>query len=223
MSAQYTISAVEPGDDGSIMKLLRKTFYVDEPLNQAVGLISSETDTCAELDEYCTHALHEGMSFKATDNEGNIVGVIINGVYPLAEDTNGNDLLSQAQKCPNPKFQKILYILAKRESGARLAEQYPEDKHVVEVKVTATDTKWRRKGIMKALIETSEKVIKERGYRLIRLDTSSAYSAMSAERLGYTCKYRALYRDLKMDGQPLIVPEPPHLEDCVFIKELFPL
>lgn len=72
------------------------------------------------------------------------------------QEDNGNDLYSQAQHCQNPKFKKILYILARRESGACLWEKYPNDKNLVEVKVAATDPKWRRKGIMNALLKETE-------------------------------------------------------------------
>ncbi|CAH0727135.1 unnamed protein product, partial [Brenthis ino] len=219
----YKISAICEQDVENVMKLLKRTFYIDEPLNRTVGLCTSETDPCPELDDYCTSSLLEDLSFKATDDAGNVVAAIINGVCPLKEDENGNDLLSQAQRCLSPKFQKILYILARRESGARLWEKFPNDKQVVEVKVVGTDPNWRRKGIMNALLQESEKAIKDKGIRLIRIDTSSAYSAMSAERFGYTCFYKALYKDIKLDGQPLIVPEPPHVDDRVYIKELYPL
>lgn len=50
------------------------------------------------------------------------------------------------------------------------------------------------------------------------MDTSSAYSALSAKRLGFTCIHSALYTDLKMDGQPILVPEAPHVEDSVYVK-----
>jgi hypothetical protein len=63
---------------------ISRTFYVDEPLNDAVQLWS-EDSPCVELDEYCTHSLLEGLSFKAVDKHGNIVGVTISGVIPLNE------------------------------------------------------------------------------------------------------------------------------------------
>ncbi|KAI8432343.1 hypothetical protein MSG28_004757 [Choristoneura fumiferana] len=217
----HTLEPVEKGDEENIMKLLKKTFFIDEPLNAAVGLITSENDTCIELEEYCTHSLKDGLSFKAVDSEHNIVGVMISGIMPLKEDANGNDLLSQAQRCKNPKFKKILYILARREAGARLWEKYPEEQHLVEIMVAATDPGWRRRGIMNDLLNRTEQATAQRGIRLIRLDTSSAYSAMAAERFGYTNVYKALYTDIKMDGRPILVPEPPHVDDRVNIKKLF--
>ncbi|KAM3960216.1 arylalkylamine N-acetyltransferase 1 [Aphomia sociella] len=216
----YTVARIGEEDVQDVMNLLQKTFYIDEPLNETVELCSTGT-SCPELDEYCTHSLLEGLSFKAIDGEGNIIGVLINGICPIKEDDNGNDLLSQALRCKNPKFQKILHILALREEGSRLWEKYPQEQHLVEVKVAATDLNWRKRGVMNTLLRETEKAIVQKGINLLRMDTSSAYSAMSAERLGFTCVYQALYSELKLDGQPLIVPKSPHLYDKVFIKKLF--
>ncbi|CAG4951004.1 unnamed protein product [Parnassius apollo] len=216
----YTVAPIQEDDVDEVMTLLKRTFFLDEPLNHAVGLCTSETDPCPELEDYCSHSLLEGLSFKAIDSEGKIVGVIVNGVCPLKEE-DGNDLLTQARNCQNPKFQRILYILSRREEGARLWEKFPEDDKLVEIKVAATIPQWRRRGIMNILVKKTEEATKQRGIRLVRLDTSSAYSAMSAERLGYTCVYTAPYKDIKMDDQPIIVPDPPHEHDCVYIKKLF--
>ncbi|XP_026752553.1 arylalkylamine N-acetyltransferase 1-like [Galleria mellonella] len=220
MAQSYRVAPVCAEDVPDVMKLLKKTFYIDEPLNEAVELCD-ENGICPELDEYCTHSLLEGLSFKAIDQDDNIVGVIINGVSPLKEEDNGNDLLSQARRCQNPKFQKILYILARREEVSRLWEKFPQEQRLVEVKVAATDQNWRKRGIMNALVKETEKITEQKGIRLLRMDTSSAYSAMSAERLGFMCVYQALYSEIKRDDQPLIVPKSPHLYDKVFIKKLF--
>ncbi|XP_037293342.1 dopamine N-acetyltransferase isoform X1 [Manduca sexta] len=214
----YTIAPVQKEDADDIMDLLKRTFFIDEPLNQAIGLC--ENETCTELEEYCSESMLKGLSFKAIDADGNIIGVMISGVCPLKVEDDDN-LLSQAERCQNPKFKRILYILARREEGSKLHEQFPDDEHIVDVKVAATDPSWRRRGIMKELVRVTEKATKQRGIRLLRMDTSSAYSAMSAERLGFTCYYDALYKDITMDGRPIIVPEPPHVNDRVYIKTLF--
>lgn len=65
-------------------------------------------------------------------------------------------MLTQAKQCKNPKFQKILYVLAARETGARLWEKYPQEKTLVEGKVTATEPSWRRKGVVNKLLARTE-------------------------------------------------------------------
>lgn len=46
---------------------------------------------------------------------------------------------------------------------------------------------------------------------------------MAAERLGFECVYKALYSEILQDNQPIIVPEPPHLYDSVYVKTLYQL
>ncbi|CAH0755406.1 unnamed protein product [Diatraea saccharalis] len=188
-------------------------------MNEAIQTWT-ESSPCEELDEYCKKGLLKGLSFKAVDKQGNIVGVSISGATSLNENAD-KILLEEADHCKNPKFQKILYIIAKREEGAKLWERFPQDKEHVEVFVTATDPNWRKRGIMNKLIAETERQCKQKNLRILRLDTSSAYSAMSAERLGFICVYKAFYKDLKKDGQPLIIPKEPHVADSVYIKTLY--
>lgn len=74
----------------------------------------------------------------------------------ISQKDDGNDLLSQAKRCKNLKFQKILYILARREEYSRLWEKFPNDEKLVEIKVAATDPSWRRRGIMNLLVKETE-------------------------------------------------------------------
>lgn len=215
----YVIQPVQPGDTEECLELLRKTFFIDEPMNHAVGLCSY--GNCEDLEEYSAHYLHEnGWSFKAVDKNGKIVGVMVSGLSPLKPKDDGSDYVTQAQQCKDPKFAKILYVLAQREEGAKLWEKFPDLEEVLDVKLAATDPNWRKRGIMNNLLAATEKLAKERGIKVLRMDTSSAFSAMSAEKLGFTCMYYAPYTEIKMDGKPLIVPEPPHIHDKVYTKVL---
>ncbi|XP_068628522.1 arylalkylamine N-acetyltransferase 1-like [Battus philenor] len=216
----FTLAPLLEDDYDEVMKLLKRTFFVDEPLNRKIGVCKSENDSCPELEEFCTSSLHEGLSFKAVDNDGNIIGVLINETCPINENI-GKALLEKAEAIKDPDFKKILYILARREEGARLWEKFPEENKLVEVKVAATDAKWRNRGVLNALVKETEKLLRQKGIRLARLDSSSAFSAKSAERSGFTCYYKARYTDIKMNGEPLIVPDPPHEFDRVFVKKLF--
>ncbi|NP_001296534.1 dopamine N-acetyltransferase-like isoform X2 [Bombyx mori] len=214
----FTVLPITANDEEEIMDLLKRTFFIDEPLNEAVGLYDS--GSCLEVEEYCRDSLLKGLSFKAVEPKGKIIGTMINGICPLEDEDEENSLLNQALRCPNPKFQRILHILARREEGAKLAEKFPSDKVFVDIKVAATDPHWRRRGVMNELLRETENITKQRGIRILRMDTSSAYSAMSAERLGFNCIYKAAYKDIKLNGEPLIVPKEPHVNDAVYIKLL---
>lgn len=55
-------------------------------MNQAVALCVD--GTCKELDDYCIKAVSAGLSFKAVDDDGNIVGAMVNEICSLKEVTN---------------------------------------------------------------------------------------------------------------------------------------
>lgn len=75
------------------------------------------------------------------------------------QDTGSdNPYLKMAQECQNPKFQKILYVLAKREDGAKFHQKFPNDPQYMDVKIAATDPNFRNRGIMKNLLKATELV-----------------------------------------------------------------
>ncbi|XP_045499786.1 arylalkylamine N-acetyltransferase 1-like [Colias croceus] len=217
--SSYTIERIVEDDTEEVMKLLRRNFFLDEPINKKLQYCTSVDDDCPDLDEYCRSTL-PGISFKAIDADGKIIGVLINGIsavdYPIDYDT-------MIANCTNPKFKKILNILLIREQNAQLAKRYPNENKLFEVKLAATDSNWRNKGIMNKLMEEAEKSARDLGIRLLRIDTSSEYSAKAALKFGFTCLYERAYKDIKLPGEsePIIVPDPPHVTDKVFIKELF--
>ncbi|CAK1543198.1 unnamed protein product [Leptosia nina] len=208
----FTIQKIDEADTEEVMKLLRRTFFIHEPLNRKIAYCNSEDDDCPDLDNYCRYCL-PGTSFKAVDQDGNIIGVLINGISAV---NNPIDYATLIENCSSPKFKTILEMLDIREKGANVGAKYPDEKELFEVKLAATDENWRKKGVMNKLMVETEKAAKEIGLRLLRIDTSSAFSAKSAEKLGFTCIYKRAYSDINM-----IIPDLPHEYDRVFIKELF--
>lgn len=58
----------------------KRFFFVDEPLNQAINLLETPESRCCELENYAAGTLHDGVSVAAVDNDGQFVGVVINGI-----------------------------------------------------------------------------------------------------------------------------------------------
>lgn len=69
---------------------------------------------------------------------------------------------------------------------------------------------------LKPMFFYPRRIAKKLGAGALRMDTSSAYSAAAAERLRYRKVYSTLYADLPFAPQP----EAPHLEACVYLKEI---
>ncbi|CAK1553212.1 unnamed protein product [Leptosia nina] len=213
----YTISPVVSDDVESVLKFLKRTFYLDEPILRAVDYCQTGNDDTHDLDEYCRHSL-PGCSFQAKDEDGNLIGVLVCDRCPVVNPT---DCLTALKDCKSPKYKTVIRMQIMREIIAEIWNQYPNDSELIEIKMAATDPKWRNKGVMNKLMGVIEKTARDLGVRLLRIETSSAFSAKSAESKGFKCIFSRPYTEFQFDGKPFIITEPPHLDDRIYIKELF--
>ncbi|XP_026730350.1 dopamine N-acetyltransferase-like isoform X2 [Trichoplusia ni] len=209
----YTIKKITPEDKERMLKFLRRFFFRDEPMNLAVNLLETPECRCLELEEYAASTLEDGVSVAAVDENGEYVGVIINGLARREEA----DYTDKSEECPNAKFRRVLRVLSHLEREARIWDKLPESCNLVmEVRIASTHTAWRGRGLMRVLCEETERIARSLGAGALRMDTTSAFSAAAAERLKYKKIYSTLYADLPYAPQP----EPPHLEARVYIKQL---
>lgn len=75
-----TSRMIVPEDRERVLEFLRARFFRDEPLNMAVNLLEDENDTCAELEDYCTKSIEEGVSTVVVDKDDKLVAVGLNGL-----------------------------------------------------------------------------------------------------------------------------------------------
>ncbi|CAH0755407.1 unnamed protein product [Diatraea saccharalis] len=208
----YTIQRVTVEDKQKALDFLTRFFFRDEPMNSAVNLLATPESRCEELEEYAATTLEQDCSVAAVDSNDEFVGLIINGFVTREEV----DYTDKSEDCPNPKFRRILKVLGHLDREAKIWEKLPEtcDK-VMEVRIASTDSAWRGRGLMRVLCEESERLAKEMGAGAMRMDTTSAFSAAAAERLGYRSVYEVPYAALSYAPQP----PAPHLLAKVYIKE----
>jgi hypothetical protein len=57
----YQIRRATSTDDETVLHFMRHSFFRDEPLNIAVGLLE-DSDTCPELEQFCLDTLCDGKS-----------------------------------------------------------------------------------------------------------------------------------------------------------------
>jgi hypothetical protein len=55
----YHIRSATSTDDDRVLQLMRSSFFRDEPLNIAVGLLD-DVDICPELEQFCLKTLCDG-------------------------------------------------------------------------------------------------------------------------------------------------------------------
>ncbi|VVC92355.1 unnamed protein product, partial [Leptidea sinapis] len=108
---------------------------------------------CYELEEYAASTLEDGVSTAVVDENGEFVGVVINGVVSREEV----DYTDKSEECPHPKFKRILKLLSHLDREARIWDKLPAScKKVMEVRIASTHTSWRGRGLMRVLCEESD-------------------------------------------------------------------
>lgn len=76
----YHLRVIRDEDKEKVVKFLRRFFFRDEPLNQAIKLIpEGEDSTCIELEEYSLSSIDDHLSLMAVSSTGAIIGVLLNG------------------------------------------------------------------------------------------------------------------------------------------------
>ncbi|RVE51340.1 hypothetical protein evm_004020 [Chilo suppressalis] len=177
----YTVQKLSINDMQKALDFLGRFFFRDEPMNKAVNLLETAESRCEELEEYSASTVDQGFSVAAMDETGKMVGLVINGLVRREEV----DYTDKSEDCENPKFRRILKVLGHLDREAKIWEKLPPtcDK-VMEVRIASTDSSWRGRGLMRVLCEESERLAKEAGAGAMRMDTTSAFSAAAAQRLG---------------------------------------
>ncbi|KAJ9577582.1 hypothetical protein L9F63_005849 [Diploptera punctata] len=204
----YEIRRATSKDNDNILDLMRKNFFRDEPLNIAVGLLEN-TDNCPELEQFCLETLQDELSLVAATPSGEIVGACLNGMH---EDGHLEEMEAEANSCPNPKFRKILQLLAFLERRANVFSKFPGIKKLLEIRIVAVANDWRGKGIATALLERTRQLAPGLGFTLIKVDCTSHFSARAMAKLNAECIFSMKYEDYCSpdSGEPVFRPDPPH-------------
>ncbi|CAH0727134.1 unnamed protein product, partial [Brenthis ino] len=211
MAPSYSLCKLTPEDKEQVIDFLRRFFFRDEPLNLTINLLDTPESRCIELEDYASSTLDDGVSVAAIDENGKLVGVVVNGIVRRDEI----DYTDKSEDCPNPKFRRILKLLGHLDREARIWDKLPQScQSVLEIRLASTHSDWRGRGLMRAMCEESERIAREMGAGAVRMDTTSAFSALAAERLNYKKVYGLFYSDVPYAPHP----DPPHLEARVYLK-----
>lgn len=206
----YKVVSIEKSDTERVLAFLRQFFFRDEPLNLCIGLLDDDS-TCAELEEFCTESIPEGLSLMAVIPDNEIVGVCLNGV--ITPEDNHHD-----EECAHPKFSKILKLLGRVSEESDVLGRFPHVKKALDIRVASVHVDYRGRGIAKALFDATRKMAKERDFQLVKVDCSSHFTALAVAKLGFECIYTLHYKDhLGENGKPVFVPEEPHTTVKTFI------
>jgi GNAT superfamily N-acetyltransferase len=96
-----------------------------------------------------------GLSLIAESPDGNIVGACLNACHVSG---HVDETEAEVERCPNPKFQKILRLLASLERQADVFGKFPEVRELLEIRIVAVDANWRGKGVATSLLKQTKSV-----------------------------------------------------------------
>ena len=171
-----------------------------------------------ELEKYCMNCIDEDLSFAAVPKSGVApLSVCLNGTF-TAKDIGSFEKL--AAHCPCKKTQSLLRFWAFLDRESALWNQYGVFR-IFEIRILATDQRYRGRRIATALTHKSVELAKELGFPLVRMDCTSHYSALTAKRLGMEIAYSLKYSDyLTRNGRPLFDTRAPHNSATVYVQNI---
>lgn len=121
-NARYEVVRAKPEHFDDVMTFLRHNFFLDEPLNVCIQLVTdTRPGACPELEEFAMGALQQGLSLMAVSPEGRVLGVVLNAI---SQHEDIEQMPEMAEQCPNPKFKLILGLLAHIEKQADVHRRY---------------------------------------------------------------------------------------------------
>ncbi|XP_041777045.1 dopamine N-acetyltransferase-like isoform X2 [Anopheles merus] len=211
---ELSISVITEEDTESVLDLLKRFFFKDEPLNTYVQL-----GECKELEKYCTKSLGEHSSYKAVNSRGEIVGVILNGTI-MKPQPGDEPPAKLADNCAHPKFRKIMALMDHVDEQFDIFELYPDIDRFLDCKIISVDTNYRGMGIAGMLTDRTLDYASRNGIKLIHVLCSSHFSARVMEKMDFNEVYRLPYADYLVNGEQVFDPEKPHVALRILTKRL---
>ncbi|XP_067629663.1 arylalkylamine N-acetyltransferase 1 isoform X2 [Eurosta solidaginis] len=209
----YVVEPVTDKDKDDILAMLRKFFFKDEPLNTFLDL-----GHCPELEEYSLKCIKDNCSFKAVHNNGELIGVFLNGL--LRRPPPNTEPVKAADSCQHAKFKKILSLFDRIEEHFNIFDLYPDCDVILDGKILSVNTDYRGLGIAGKLTESTLEYMKEHNIPVMHVLCSSHYSARVMEKLGFHEVYRLNYADYKVNGEAVLRPAEPHVAVRSLVKEI---
>lgn len=214
IDTNISIELITEEDAEDVVKLLKKFFFKDEPLNTFVKL-----GECKELEKYCTKNLHEHCSFKAVNSRGEIVGVNINGLITKPKETD-EPPKKLADGCEHPKFKIIMSLMDYVDEQFNIFDLYPDVEQLLDIKIMSVDSRYRGQGIAGKLTDRTIQYMKEENIELLHVLCSSHFSARVMEKMGFEEVFKLPYCDYLVNGEQVLQPEKPHVAVRILTKRL---
>lgn len=214
IDTNISIELITEDDAEEVLKMLKKFFFKDEPLNTFVDL-----GECKELEKYSTKSLHEHCSFKAVNSRGEIVGVNINGLINRPKETD-EPPAKLADVCAHPKFKKIMALMDHVDENFNIFDLYQDVDRLLDIKIMSVDSNYRGLGIAGKLTDRTMQYVKDNNIKLVHVLCSSHFSARVMEKMDFQEVYNLPYQDYLVNGEQVFDPAKPHVAVRILTKRI---
>lgn len=214
IDTNISIELITEDDAEEVLKMLKKFFFKDEPLNTFVDL-----GECKELEKYSTKSLHEHCSFKAVNSRGEIVGVNINGLISRPEESDEAPS-KLADGCEHPKFKKIMALMDHVDENFNIFDLYQDVDRLLDIKIMSVNSNYRGLGIAGKLTDRTMEYVKENNIKLVHVLCSSHFSARVMEKMDFQEVYNLPYQDYLVNGEQMFDPAKPHVAVRILTKRI---
>lgn len=196
--------------EAKVLDFLRVNFHPNEPLNRSIDLMSFPQDVTT-LDVLYKNCFPHGASVVALDENGNLVGVLLNDILKRNADEHTDAEGEDPNWNPTPRYAKFLDLIPQIAKDMRLFEKYPKVDAILDHAILSVGDGWQGDGISQILVDYANSVIaKKFNCGLSFVICSSYFSARVFEKCGYKEIWSKKFRDYQENGNILFPTESPH-------------
>ncbi|XP_026678312.1 dopamine N-acetyltransferase-like isoform X2 [Diaphorina citri] len=214
----YKIEKITKNDEPLVNQFLRDNFYTSEPLNVAFRAKFNATESLAANSNF--ENIANGLSLKAVDGDGNILGVSLN-TCPL----EGRHIIVrkeiEGRREIMEEIIKFLGLIDELSGVEKLIEKHHQS--VLDVKILSVDAKHRQKGIGARLIEETIKTAEAHDIKAITVGCSSYYTSVIVQHK-FPNQFRRVLtypysKYVDSNGEVVFKSAEPHVEYHVYFYE----
>lgn len=211
----------------------------DSPLNKCL-----QVAPCTEIEDWGCSQLTDECSFKAVDDAGEIIGLLLNCIISktvcvcilCSVDPVRNEcwvirtLLDCLQKkflpiladdCP-PNYRRLMAFFRYLESGIDLFAIYPDCERALDVGIMSVSSEYRGAGVAQALLAATMQRASEMTVPLCYCICSSVFSGRACAKAGFVAIHAVKYDDYRDEqGKRSVRPEEPHDEAVLWAKRMW--
>lgn len=210
---QYTVEPLTEKDIPESLQFLKRFFFKDEPLNTSLDL-----GECKELEEYSVKCIPEHCSFKAVNPNGQMIGILLNGI--IKKNNDGEEGQKLSDKCQHAKFKKILELMDYIDTKFNIFDLYPNAEKILDAKILSVDTSYRGMGIAGRLIEETIQYTKKNSIPVLHVLCTSHFSARVLEKLDFHEVFNLPYEKYVVNDEVVLNPAKPHVAARILVKDV---